>query len=131
MLDGTPTRTVNYMKQPGEFERCESTLLSGWHRFNYIAQISTTPVVAGQCGSSAPIYLQGMKINGSLVYGVQCHFQQYFSYIVTVSFIDGGNQINRRKTPTCWYIYCSKHKQYKDTHFGDTLVQLIIQMTIY
>jgi hypothetical protein len=52
------------MKQPGEFERCESTLLSGWHRFNSNAQISTTPVVAGQCGSSAPIYLQGMKING-------------------------------------------------------------------
>ena len=47
------------MKQPGEFERCESTLLSGWHRFNSNAQISTTPVVAGQCGSSAPIYLQG------------------------------------------------------------------------
>jgi hypothetical protein len=28
MLDNTPTRTVNYMKQPGEFERCESTFLS-------------------------------------------------------------------------------------------------------
>ena len=101
MLDSTPTRTVNYMKQPGEFERCESTLLSGWYRFSYYEPISTTPVVAGQCGSSAPIYLQGMKINGSLVYGVQCHFQQYFIYIVTVSFIDGGNQINRRRTPTC------------------------------
>jgi hypothetical protein len=26
-----------------------------------------------------------------LVYCVQRHFQQYFSYIVAVSFIDGGN----------------------------------------
>ena len=31
-------------------------------------------------------------------YGVYCHFQQYFSYIVAVSFIDGGNW---RKPPTC------------------------------
>jgi hypothetical protein len=28
------------------------------------------------------------------------HFQQYFSYIVVVSFICGGNQSNRRKPPT-------------------------------
>jgi len=70
MLDSTPTRSVNYIKQPGEFERCESTLLSGWYRFGYYEHISTTPVIAGQCGSSSPIYLQGMKINGFLVYGV-------------------------------------------------------------
>ena len=25
--------------------------------------------------------------------GVSCHFQQYFSYIVAVSFIGGGNRI--------------------------------------
>ena len=31
------------------------------------------------------------------VYGVQCHFQQYFSYTVVVSFISGGNQSSRRK----------------------------------
>jgi hypothetical protein len=28
-------------------------------------------------------------------------FQQYFSYIVAVSFIDGGNQSFQRKPPTC------------------------------
>ena len=33
-----------------------------------------------------------------LVHGVKCHFQQYFSYIMTVSFIDGGN---KRKPQTC------------------------------
>jgi len=29
------------------------------------------------------------------------HFQQYFSYIVTVSFIGGGNRSIQRKPPTC------------------------------
>jgi len=24
-------------------------------------------------------------------YGVYCHFQQYFSYIMAISFIGGGN----------------------------------------
>jgi len=28
-------------------------------------------------------------------------FQQYFSYIVVVSFIGGGIRITRRKPPTC------------------------------
>ena len=34
-------------------------------------------------------------------YGVYCHFQQYFSYIVAVSFIGGGNQSSWRKQPSC------------------------------
>jgi hypothetical protein len=29
------------------------------------------------------------------------HFQQYFSYIVAVSFIDGENQSTLTKPPTC------------------------------
>jgi hypothetical protein len=29
------------------------------------------------------------------------HFQQYFNYIVAVSFIDGGNQSTWRKPMTC------------------------------
>ena len=29
------------------------------------------------------------------------HIQQYFSYIMAVSFIDGGNRSTRRKLPTC------------------------------
>jgi len=36
----------------------------------------------------------------SLVWFI-CHFQQYFSYIVEVSFIGGGNRSIRRKPPTC------------------------------
>ena len=34
--------------------------------------------------------------------GVWRLFQQYFSYIVAVSFVGGGNQRTRRKLPTCW-----------------------------
>ena len=33
-------------------------------------------------------------------YGVSHHFQQYFSYIVEVSFIGGGNRSTRIKPPT-------------------------------
>jgi hypothetical protein len=36
-----------------------------------------------------------------IVYGVLCHFQQYFSYIVVVSFIGVGNLSTRRKPMTC------------------------------
>ena len=35
-----------------------------------------------------------------MVYVVQHHFQQYFSYIVAVSFSGGGNRSTRRKPPT-------------------------------
>ena len=34
----------------------------------------------------------------SLIYGV--HVQQYFSYIMAVSFIDGGNRSTQRKPPS-------------------------------
>jgi hypothetical protein len=35
-----------------------------------------------------------------LVYGLR-HLQQYFSYIVAVGFIGGGNWSIRKKPPTC------------------------------
>ena len=38
---------------------------------------------------------------GWLVYGVLCHFQQYFSVILAVSFIGGGKWSTRRKPSTC------------------------------
>ena len=37
----------------------------------------------------------------SSVYGVQRHIQQYFSYIMVVSGIGGGNRITWRKPLTC------------------------------
>jgi len=43
-----------------------------------------------------------LKFNfGLLVYGVECHFEQYIGYIVAVSLIGGGNRSTRRKPPTC------------------------------
>jgi hypothetical protein len=36
-----------------------------------------------------------------LSYGVECHFQQYFSYTVAVNFIDRGNWGTRRKPQNC------------------------------
>jgi hypothetical protein len=32
-----------------------------------------------------------------MVDGVKCHFEQYFSYIMVVSFIGGGNQSTWKK----------------------------------
>jgi hypothetical protein len=49
----------------------------------------------------APISHYTNKVNGWLVFGVLRHFQQYFSYIVAVSFIDGGNQRTWTKPLTC------------------------------
>jgi len=34
--------------------------------------------------------------HGGYSYGVQCHFQLYFSYIAAVSFIGGGNRVPRQ-----------------------------------
>jgi hypothetical protein len=34
-------------------------------------------------------------------YGIQRHFQQYFSYIVVVSFIGEGHQSTLGKSPIC------------------------------
>ena len=39
---------------------------------------------------------------GFLVYGFSCHFQQYFSYIVAVSFIGKGNRSTGREPLTCF-----------------------------
>jgi hypothetical protein len=36
-----------------------------------------------------------------MIHGASRHFQQYFSYIVAVSFIGGRNRNTRRKPPTC------------------------------
>ena len=35
-----------------------------------------------------------------LIYGVEHHFQQYFSNIMAVSFIGGGNWSTQKKPPT-------------------------------
>ena len=66
-------------------------------------------------------------------YGVKRHFQQYFSYIVEVSFIDGGNRStrtageNHRPAASHWQtlshnvVPCTSHLSWIRTHnfFGD------------
>jgi hypothetical protein len=39
---------------------------------------------------NAPMFIK--HLHRQICYGVQRHFQQYFSYIVAVSFIGGGDQ---------------------------------------
>jgi hypothetical protein len=61
-----------------------------------------TKVTVEQHGLSLPKTDTNTKVNTTsdispitatdLIYCVLCHFQQYFSYIVAVSFIGGGNQ---------------------------------------
>ena len=46
------------------------------------------------------IGLSSITIQNIQGYGVQRYFQQYFSYIMAVSFIGGGNRSTRRKPPT-------------------------------
>jgi hypothetical protein len=46
-----------------------------------------------------------------LIYGVLHHFQQYFSYIVAVSFISGGNRSTWKKTHTCSKSLISNKKK--------------------
>ena len=66
----------------------------------------------GACGGRAPL-LKNLKTicmiciiyyktsNKGLGYCVKRNFQQYFSYIMAVSFIGRGNWSTRRKPPTC------------------------------
>ena len=47
------------------------------------------------------LFNYGIWISKMSGYGAYRHFQQYFSYIVAVSFIDEGNRSTRTKQPTC------------------------------
>ena len=68
-------------------------MLLYWHytiisKYNYKSTIIS---------SKYSLLLQNSRSCG----GHDRQFQQYFSYIVAVSFIDGGNQRTRSKPPTC------------------------------
>ena len=53
--------------------------------------------------SKITVIFQDKKKNNCYIwgYGIQRHFQQYFSYIVAVSSIGGGNRSTLSKPPTC------------------------------
>ena len=57
------------------------------------------------------------EVNFNQVYGVYRHFQQYYSYIVTVSFIGGRNGVpgeNHRPAASHWQIL--SHNVVSSTH---------------
>jgi len=43
------------------------------------------------------------QIQFGLVYGILSHIQQYFSYIMAVSFIGGGSKSTRRKPAASYW----------------------------
>ena len=51
--------------------------------------------------NQVPGYMQLYGGGGGGGYGVYLHFQQYFRYIVAVSFIGRGNKSTQRKPLTC------------------------------
>jgi hypothetical protein len=46
-------------------------------------------------------YINGLRFGYGLGLWWLSHFQQYFSYIVMVSYIGGGNGSTQRKPATC------------------------------
>ena len=56
-------------------------------------------ILLKECPSNF-VRVRQLQSDLGFVYGVQRHFQQYFSYIVAVSFIRGVNRSTWRKPPT-------------------------------
>jgi hypothetical protein len=67
------------------------------------------------------IYVPFCQCLFCLVYGVQRHFQQYFSYFVVVSFIGGGNRSTRRElTAACHWQSLSHNVSSTPHHEWDS-----------
>jgi hypothetical protein len=59
--------------------------------------------------------------------GVLRHFQQYFSYIVVVSFIGGGNRSIRRKPPTRKQVFfTNQFMSYQDHMMTQTSIAKVL-----
>jgi hypothetical protein len=73
-------------------------------RDRMVVGFTTTYAFITNVVSSNPAHREVYLIQHYVIrfYGVKRHCQQYFSYIVVVSFIGGGNRSIRRKQPT----YC-------------------------
>jgi hypothetical protein len=67
-------------------------------------RLSTISAITNAVVSSNHVYNQStitISNLGWLAYVVYRRFPQYFSYIVAVTFIGGGNRSNQRIPPTC------------------------------
>jgi hypothetical protein len=70
-----------------------------WMFVSEVNGVGSTPFIWVNCGKHHITWDLREEMGLDYGYGGQRHFQQYFSYIVTVeSFIGGGN---RRTPPTC------------------------------
>ena len=63
---------------------------------SYLNSLNIKKTTMSDCGNPGP----GLG-NHKIGYGAKCHFQQYFSYIMAVSFIGGENRSMQRKPLTC------------------------------
>ena len=70
------------------------------HQISRVVPVLLSPVIKNRVRVKVIYVCYTNKICLYQSYGVKCHFQKYFSYIVAVSFVDGGNQSNQRKPPT-------------------------------
>lgn len=53
-------RAPEWRLTPGEDEKCDN-ITEGWYGYMNYENIPTSPMQAGQCGSSRPIWLQGIQ----------------------------------------------------------------------
>ncbi|VDI28062.1 Hypothetical predicted protein [Mytilus galloprovincialis] len=62
IITSTFDRSVNYTLQSGEYEDCYDweIYMKAWYRFSGNESIPTHPPKQGQCGSSSPIWLDGL-----------------------------------------------------------------------
>jgi hypothetical protein len=77
------------------------TLLWAWFKLTTLLVIGTDCIGSFISNYHMITTKTAPKTTVCLFDGVYCLFQQYFSYIVAVSFIGGGNRRTRKKTPTC------------------------------
>jgi hypothetical protein len=94
---------------------------------NTRSKMTNIYMLVGQIQINWCIILQELPTRFGLGCGVQCHFQQYFSYIWAVRFISGGNRRtgeNYRLVAGYWQTMYSIHLGTSGIHnvSGETLI---------
>ncbi|XP_063404512.1 uncharacterized protein LOC134687976 [Mytilus trossulus] len=108
-------RSVNYTLQSGEYEECYDMeiYMEGWYKFSGNEIIPTHPPKQGQCGSSRPIWLDGMypTTYGEIASMTACMVGNETecgnSWNVSVMHCDGYNVAHLK--PTYFMTSCSRY----------------------